>query len=119
MLPLTPLLPRALDRNGIDPDNINTNTTDPLVIAMSRRYCTVGTCPPSWQVIEYRPSLAGNGVYMGIFIVLVLAHLYLGVRFKTRKYTGVVVTGLLGEVVGYAGRVMLHRNPFLMDNFLV
>ncbi|KAJ4379108.1 hypothetical protein N0V86_005150 [Didymella sp. IMI 355093] len=120
MLSLTPsLLARALDQNGIDPNNINTTTTDPLIIAMSRRYCKVGTCPPSWQVIDYRPSPAGNGIYMGIFIVLLLAHAYLGVRYKTWKYTGLLVTGLLGEVVGYAGRLMLHANPFLMNNFLV
>ncbi|KAF3038074.1 hypothetical protein E8E12_001230 [Didymella heteroderae] len=120
MLSLTPfLMARALDRNGIDPNNINTTTTDPLIIAMSRKYCKVGTCPTSWQVIDYRPSLAGNAIYMTIYILLLLAQGYLGVRHKTWKYTALLVTGLLGEMVGYAGRLMLNANPFLMNNFLV
>lgn len=120
MLSLTPsLLARALDRNGIDPNNIDTNSTDPLIIAMSRKYCKVGSCPASWQVIDYRPSLSGNAIYMTLFILLLLTQAYLGVRHKTWKYTAVLITGLLGETVGYAGRLMLTANPFLMNNFLV
>ncbi|KAF3049685.1 hypothetical protein E8E11_010144 [Didymella keratinophila] len=113
------LLARALDQNGIDPNNINTTTTDPLIIAMSRKYCKVGTCPTSWQVIDYRPSLAGNAIDMAMFILFLLTQAYFGVQHKTWKYTAILLTGLLGEIVGYAGRLMLHLNPFLMNNFLV
>lgn len=120
MLSLAPsLLARALDQNGIDPDNINTTTTDPLIIAMSRKYCKVGTCPTSWQVIDYRPSLAGNTIYMTMFILLFLTQAYFGTQHKTWKYTALLLTGLLGEMVGYAGRLLLNANPFLMNNFLV
>ena len=120
MLSFAPsLLARALDQNGIDPNNINTTTTDPLTIAMSRKYCKVGTCPSSWQVIDYRPSLAGNATYMSAFILLLLTQAYFGVRHKTWKYTAILLTGLLGEIVGYAGRLTLNANPFLMNNFLV
>jgi H+/Cl- antiporter ClcA len=114
-----PLLARALDQNGIDPNNINKTTTDPLIIAMSRKYCKVGTCPTSWQVIDYRPSLAGNAIYMTVFILLLCTQAYFGMRHKTWKYTTILLTGLLGEIVGYAGRLMLNANPFLMNNFLV
>lgn len=115
----SPLLARALDRNGIDPHNLNTTSTDPLTIAMSRKYCTVGTCPSSWQVIEYRPNIAGNSIYMACFIVLLLAQGWFAWRHKMWKYGAVVGIGLLGETVGYVGRVMLSGNPFLMNNFLV
>lgn len=47
------LIARAVDESGIDPDNIDVNTTDPLKITMNRKYCKVGKCPDSWQVIEY------------------------------------------------------------------
>lgn len=113
------LAARALDQNGIDPNNINTTTTDPLIIAMSRKYCKVGTCPSAWQTLSYRPNAAGNAIYMTAFILLLLAQAYFGWRHKTWKYTALVVTGLVGEIVGYAGRLMLYSNPFLMNNFLV
>ena len=113
------LLTRALDQNGIDPDNIHVTTTDPTEIAMSRKYCKVGTCPSSWQTIEYRPNIAGNAIYMTCFILLLLAQVWFGIRSKTWTYTATMCIGILGEIVGYVGRVMLNMNPFLMNNFLV
>ncbi|KAJ4353088.1 hypothetical protein N0V95_003683 [Ascochyta clinopodiicola] len=113
------LLTRALDRNGIDPDNINVNTTDPTVIAMSRKYCQVGTCPVAWQTIAYRPNMAGNAVYLVCFGLLLISQIWLGTRSKTWKYMATVCVGILGEMAGYVGRVMLNANPFLMNNFLV
>lgn len=110
---------RALDENGIDPDNIDVNTTDPLKIAMSRRYCKVGTCPESWQTIDYRPTLAGNIVYMVCLFALLGGQMYFGIRNKTWTYFGTVCLGIVGEIVGYIGRVMLNINPFRMNNFLL
>lgn len=113
------LVTRALDQNGIDPDHINVNSTDPMEIAMSRKYCKVGICPEAWQTIEYRPNIAGNVIYMVCFILLLMAQAWFGIRSKTWKYSATVCVGLLGETVGYVGRVMLNQNPFLMNNFLV
>jgi hypothetical protein len=113
------LLTRSLDQNGIDPNNINVTTTDPLIIAMSRKYCNVGKCPEAWQVIQYRPNIAGNTIYMACFILLLLSQAWLGIRSKTWKYTATMCIGILGEMIGYTGRLMLHANPFLMNNFLV
>ncbi|OAL51210.1 RTA1-domain-containing protein [Pyrenochaeta sp. DS3sAY3a] len=110
---------RALDENGIDPNNIDVNTTDPLKIAMSRRYCKVGTCPESWQTIDYRPTLAGNIVYMVCLFALLGGQMYFGIRHKTWTYFGTVCLGIVGEIVGYIGRVMLNINPFRMNNFLL
>jgi len=112
------LVARAVDANGIDPDNIDVNTTDPLKIAMSRRYCTVGKCPESWQTIEYRPNIGGNVFYMLCFFALISAQLWFGVRSKTWAFMGTMCAGILGEIVGYVGRIMLNNNPFLMNNFL-
>jgi hypothetical protein len=113
------LAARAVDRNGIDPDNIDVNSTDPMVIGMSRRYCTVGKCPESWQTIDYRPSIPGNVIYMLCFFALFGAQLWYGIRGKTWTFMGTMCAGLLGEIVGYIGRIMLNLNPFIMNNFLM
>lgn len=110
---------RAIDQNGIDPNNIDVNTTDPIKIAMSRKYCTVGKCPESWQTIKYRPNIAGNVIYMLCFLALFGGQLWFGIRSKTWTFMGTMCAGILGEVAGYIGRVMLNLNPFLMNNFLV
>jgi hypothetical protein len=112
------LVARAVDVNGIDPNHIDVNTTDPMKIAMSRRYCTVGKCPESWQTIEYRPNIGGNVFYMLCFFSLFGAQMWFGIRSKTWTFMGTMCAGILGEIVGYIGRVMLNMNPFLMNNFL-
>jgi hypothetical protein len=113
------LVVRALDQNGIDPDNINVNTTDPMEIAMSRKYCKVDKCPEAWQTIKYRPNIAGNVIYMVCFMILLGGQAWFGARSKTWKYMATVCVGILGEIIGYIGRVMLNLNPFIMNNFLV
>jgi hypothetical protein len=113
------LVVRALDANGIDPDNIDVNTKDPMKIGMSRKYCKVGKCPEAWQTMEYRPNIAGNVIYMLLLLVLFVGQAFLGIRHKTWKYMAALCLGLLGEMIGYVGRLMLNQNPFIMNNFLV
>jgi hypothetical protein len=113
------LISRAVDQNGIDPDNVDVNTKDPLKIAMSKKYCKVGTCPESWQTIAYRPSIAGNVIYLLLFFALFGGQVWFGIRKKTWSFMGTMCAGILGEAVGYIGRVMLNLNPFSMNNFLV
>lgn len=110
---------RALDPNGIDPDNIDTNSTNPQYIGMARRYCHVGECPESWQTIDYRPTIPGNVIYMLCFFALFGAQMWFGVRTRTWTFMGTMCAGILGEIVGYIGRIMLNLNPFVMNNFLV
>ncbi|KAJ4366980.1 hypothetical protein N0V83_007510 [Neocucurbitaria cava] len=110
---------RALDQNGIDPNNLDVNTTDPLKIAMSRKYCKVGKCPESWQTIAYRPTIPGNVIYMLCFFALFGGQMWFGIRNKTWTYMGTMCVGIFGEIIGYIGRIMLNVNPFIMNNFLV
>ncbi|KAH8725241.1 RTA1 like protein-domain-containing protein [Phaeosphaeriaceae sp. PMI808] len=110
---------RALDANGIDPDNIDVYTTDPIKIAMSRKYCKVDKCPKAWQTIKYRPTIPGNVIYMLCFLALFSGQLWFGIRNKTWTFMGTLCAGILGEFVGYIGRIMLNLNPFIMNNFLV
>jgi hypothetical protein len=37
---------------------------------------------------------------------------YLGWKYKTWGYASGMILGLAFEVMGYAGRVRLHQNPF-------
>lgn len=81
--------------------------------------CTLTTCPIDWAFVEYIPSLAGNALYLSIFAGLLLAQLYLGIRYRTWGFlAGMMVGGLL-EIIGYLGRILLHSNPFNFNFFLV
>jgi hypothetical protein len=113
------MLARAVDPNGIDPNHLNTTTTDPMLIGMQKKYCKIGTCPESWQTMDYRPNIAGNIIYMLCFLALQGGQLWFGIRGKTWTFMGTMCLGLLGEFVGYIGRVMLNLNPFPMNNFLM
>jgi hypothetical protein len=113
------VLARGLDRNGIDPDNINTSSTDPVYAAMARKYCTLGKCPIEWATMDYRPTVAGNTIYLLCFGALLGVQIFYGIRKKTWTYLGAVSMGIFGEIIGYIGRIMLHGNPFIMNNFLL
>ncbi|KAL6703141.1 hypothetical protein ACN47E_010203 [Coniothyrium glycines] len=110
MHPIIHLALRAVEQNSTQP-----NATSML----SRQSCRVGTCPAEWQVIAYRPSIAGNTVYMVLFLALLLGQLWLGQRHRTWAYTSTVCLGVGGEAAGYVARVLLHVDPFSMDYFLV
>ncbi|KAF2638969.1 RTA1-domain-containing protein [Massarina eburnea CBS 473.64] len=114
-----PLLVRALDENGIDPDHLILNTTDPILISMQKKYCKVDLCPMEWAILQYRPNLIGNIIYLTLFGVLLASQLFFGIRKKTYKYCATVCLGIIGEMVGYVGRLMVNKNPFPMDNFLI
>ena len=81
-------------------------------------YCTIDTCPLSLANFTYIPMLGGNVAYLAIFAVLLVPNLYIGIKHKTWGYMIGMVCGLALEVIGYAGRLQLHYNPFKFDPFL-
>jgi RTA1 like protein len=81
--------------------------------------CTLGTCPIQWAFVEYIPSLAGNATYLSIFVALWIAQLYLGIRYRTWGFLTGMVVGVLLEILGYLGRILLHSDPFNFNYFLV
>ncbi|KAL2844942.1 RTA1 like protein-domain-containing protein [Aspergillus pseudodeflectus] len=92
----------------------HTSTTLPTVTAP----CTPDTCPIDWALIRYFPNVAGNALYLALFAIMLVAQFYHGVRFKTWSFLGCMSGGLLLEVIGYAGRLILHSNPFNFSAFL-
>jgi len=108
------------DKNGVIPNKLNFTTTNATLIGMQRRYCTLDNgCPIQWATIKYRPSVAGNSIYLICFLAIFFGQLWYGIRKKTWTYMGALLLGSFTEFVGYIGRLMLNKNPFLMDNFLM
>ncbi|KAK3323323.1 parasitic phase-specific protein PSP-1 [Cercophora scortea] len=81
--------------------------------------CTLALCAPDYSVYGYQPSLAANAAFMALYALAAGVHLYLGVRWRTWFFAAAMVAGALNAIVGYAGRVMLHYNPWSFAGFLV
>jgi hypothetical protein len=69
--------------------------------------------------VEYLPTLPGNAVYAAAFGLLLLAQIGLGIKYQTWGFMVGMICGLVLEVVGYAGRIMLHGNPFDFNKFIM
>jgi len=70
--------------------------------------CTLSTCPLECAQVTYIPSLAGNALYVAIFVLLLIAQIVLGVKYKTWGFLVGMTSGLVLEVIGYIGRIMLQ-----------
>lgn len=81
--------------------------------------CTLQTCPISYAIITYFPSLAGNVLYLAIFAMILVSQLFLGIRYRTWGFLTGMTCGLLCEVLGYAGRVWYRTQPFGQPAFLM
>ena len=81
--------------------------------------CTVKTCPLQYGYLDYLPNTAGNAFYAAWFGLLLIAQLMLGCYYRTWSFTFSMCSGLILEVVGYAGRCLLHSDPFSNGNFLM
>jgi hypothetical protein len=77
-------------------------------------WCTeVGPeCPVEGTLYGYYPSLGANAFFTAFFALCLIIQLGLGIRYKTWTYMIALSLGCLGEVVGYAGRLIMYNNPF-------
>jgi hypothetical protein len=85
--------------------------------AIPPQQCTLETCTLAEAEVSYIPSLAGNAFFLAAFLVLLLVHTGLGVRYRTWGVLIGMFCGLVLEVIGYVGRVQMHYNPFKFDPF--
>lgn len=81
--------------------------------------CTVETCPLSCAQVEYLPTVAGNATYAAAFGLLLIVQLGLGIKYKIWGFLVGMTCGIVIEIVGYVGRIMLHNNPFDFNNFIM
>ena len=81
--------------------------------------CTLATCPIDLAYINYQPNIPANVLFLAIFGLLLAAQIALGTWFRTWTYMGAMTAGLILEILGYIGRVMMHSNPFDFNAFLL
>jgi len=93
----------------------NSNAT----LAENPNLCTLDTCDLSLSSFLYRPTIAGNAIFAGIFVICIIGQLFLGIKHKTWGYMVAMLFGLALEVVGYVARIMIHTSPFDNNNFLM
>ncbi|KIW97467.1 uncharacterized protein Z519_01051 [Cladophialophora bantiana CBS 173.52] len=82
--------------------------------------CTIATCSvKEYGQIAYIPSLPGNAIYAGIFGLLLLLQIFLGIRYRTWGFLVGMACGIVLEIVGYIGRLMLYNNIFDKNSFII
>jgi hypothetical protein len=80
--------------------------------------CTLDLCSVQDSVFQYLPSLAANSIFLALFTISGLLHLYQGVLSKQWFYMTAAILGCVTEIIGYVGRILLHNNPFDFNDFL-
>jgi uncharacterized membrane protein len=82
--------------------------------------CTPALCDMStYATVTYVPNLVWNEVYLGIFATLLLIQLIMVCFWRTWSYTTMMFFGLLLECIGYYGRILMHKNIFDSNPFLM
>lgn len=81
--------------------------------------CTPDTCPVAHGFLSEPPSLEGAVIILAAFAALIPINLWIGARGKTMTYTLIMVTGLLVEIMGYVGRLLLRSDPASKTYFLL
>ena len=83
--------------------------------------CTTVTpqCPVVATRYGYYPSLAANAFFAALFLLCLVAQLILGIKYKTWTFLLGVGLGTFGEGVGYAGRLIMHHNPWSPSGFKI
>ena len=81
--------------------------------------CTLEICPLEWSIFRYQPSIPANVLFIAIFGVLLAAHVIQGIWYRTWGYMASMMSGCALEIVGYVGRIMLNRDPFNFNAFLM
>jgi hypothetical protein len=79
--------------------------------------CGSGACPVEGGFLLYQPSVAGNAFMVAAFGTLVPVALFLGYRYRTPVLASVLTTGLLLEVLGFVGRLLLRNDVANRTNF--
>ncbi|KAJ5574028.1 RTA1 like protein-domain-containing protein [Penicillium hispanicum] len=81
--------------------------------------CTLANCSIDLAYINYQPNIPANVLFLVIFGLLLAAQIALGTWFRIWAYMGAMTAGLVLEIPGYIGRIMMHSNPFNFNAFLL
>lgn len=81
--------------------------------------CTLSTCPIEESIFSYQPSLAANASFLALFALTGILHTIQGILTHKRAFWIAAVLGCIAEVIGYAGRIISHHDPFSQNGFLI
>jgi hypothetical protein len=81
--------------------------------------CTLDICPVELSVYGYLPSLAANITFLALYLLSAVIHVYLGIKWRTWPFMFSMVAGASNAVLGYAGRIAMHYNPFNFAAFMI
>ncbi|KAF4452870.1 phospholipid-translocating ATPase [Fusarium albosuccineum] len=76
-------------------------------------------CQVEFTIYGADLSTAAAIFFFAAFVVLFLAQIFFGIRAKTWSYATWLGLGTLLEIVGYAGRYSLSKNPWGLNAFIV
>jgi RTA1 like protein len=79
--------------------------------------CTAQTCPVKGGYISYEPSVGGNAFLLAAFATLLPVVVALGLRFRIRAFSVVMVVGCFLESLGFLGRLLLKGHPARQEYF--
>ncbi|KIW60045.1 hypothetical protein PV05_00295 [Exophiala xenobiotica] len=98
-----------------------TDTSETQIMSNSTEIeCTYATCSVKEDgMLEYIPTLPGNAAYAGVFVALLVLHIFFGVKFRTWSFLVGMTCGNILEVAGYGGRILLHHNVFEKNYFII
>lgn len=65
-------------------------------------------CGPNCDFYVYRPNLGANVTLLALFALLLPVVLFLGVHYRTPGFSATLAAGILVEILGFAGRILLH-----------
>jgi len=68
--------------------------------------------------VEYIPNAAATYAYLAIFALFLVLQTGLGIRYRTWYFWLGLFCGLVLEVIGYAGRIIIRTSPCKLSNFL-
>jgi len=80
--------------------------------------CTLEICPTEASVYGYRPSTAANATFLGLFAICLMIHAIQLIRYRAFFFSIAMMAGCAAEIIGYAGRLFLHQNPFGFPAFM-
>lgn len=90
-------------------------------VQLIKQQCTLDICPLIYGQahFDYTPALSPNVIVAALFGILLLLQIGLAIKWKTWGFLGGMFGGIVLEIMGYIGRVMMSSNPFAKNPFLM
>lgn len=81
--------------------------------------CTLAVCPLDLSIYGYRPTLPGSAAVIALYGICAAIQILLGFRYKTWGFMTAMLFGCISEALGYAGRILMWKNPWNYSGFIM